>query len=493
MRLRPIALPAAIAALALGGLAAPAQAAPVDDEEQFVGVLIPEQIAVIDGKTKTVRADVLNIGPEAVKDVVVSFTNVDPAVKLTLPAGCDATSCQIDELKANGKKTLSITVAVTSDKLVSGFDVTIGAYTTEVSVVRSEGGVDLELEPIDDLKLERGQSAALPITVRNTGSEPVDSVGLLVLGEEGLTAYGDYRNCLSLEEVEEDLALPGVLCKFDEEFTPGSTFQVPADSPIKVGLDKDAGGPYTYVGAVLAVGVNDADAALLAKRKAGKVLSLDAVSKATGIEDGDAPEDINEEDNVAEFGVAVGKSAADSAAVGATISGAGGDRKTFEVGVRNLGPTTVIPISQDFDWFPSARVSIPAGVKLTEVDENCMPAGGEGDDFPKPGTVNGQDYVCIPLLGLRVGETSKFTFTGTLTGDKSEAGSVVVDGGVQDGNAKNDKAAITVALTGDGGEGGGLPVTGTPTGLVALGGALLLLAGGVAAYVFRRRRIVTTL
>ena len=84
MRLRPIALPAAIAALALGGLAAPAQAAPEDDEGPFVGVLIPEQIAVIDGKTKTVRADVLNIGPETVQDVVVSFTNVDPAGRVRL-------------------------------------------------------------------------------------------------------------------------------------------------------------------------------------------------------------------------------------------------------------------------------------------------------------------------------------------------------------------------------------------------------------------------
>jgi len=491
MRLRPIALPAAAAVLVLGGLAAPAQAAP-EDEGPFVGVMIPEQISVIAGKTKTVRAEVLNIGEETVKDVVVSFTNVDPAVQLTLPAGCDATSCQVGDLEANGSKTLSITVAVTGDQLVSGFDVSVGPYTSPVSVVRSAGGVDLELEPIKELKLKRGQSTALPITVHNTGSEPVDSVGLLVLGEKGLTAYGDYSNCLSLYELDEEIDQPGVICKFDEEFTPGSTFQVPAASPVKIGLDKDAGGPYTYLGAVLAVGVNDEDAALLAKKKTGKVLSLDAVSKASGITDGDGPEDINAEDNIAEFGVAVGKSSADSAAIGTTVTGAGGDRKTLEVGVRNLGPTTVIPISDDFEWFPSVRVSIPAGVKLSEVDENCMPVGGE-EDFPKPGFVDGQDYLCVPELGLGVGETTTFAFTGTLTGDKSNPGSVVVDGGVQDGNAKNDKAAITVALTGAGGEGGGLPVTGAPTGWVALGGALLLLAGGVAAFVFRRRRIVTTL
>ncbi|MCY1137351.1 LPXTG cell wall anchor domain-containing protein [Actinoplanes sp. Pm04-4] len=491
MRLRPIALPAALAALALGGLAAPAQAAP-EDGLPDIGVLIPEQIAVIAGKTKTVRAEVVNVGPRTVKDAVVDFPYIDPALKLSLPATCEATSCRIGDLAPNGRKTLSITVAITGDKLVSDFDITIGGYTSNVSVVRSAGGVDLELEPIGDLKLNRGQSKALPITVHNTGSEPVDSIGLLVLGEPGLSAFGDYRNCLPLDEVDEEVDQPGVLCKFDEEFTPGSTFQVPAASPIKVGLDKDAGGPYTYVGAVLAVGVNDADAALLARKKSGKTLSLDAVSKASGIADGDAPDDINAEDNIAEFGVAAGKSAADSTAIGATITGAGGERKTFEVGVRNLGPTTVIPVSEDFEWFASARVSIPAGLKLTEVDEFCMPDTGDGD-FMKPGIVDGQNYICVPDLGLGVGRTSKFTFTGTLTGDKSEAGSVVVDGGVQDGNAKNDKAAITVALTDEGGEGGGLPVTGAPAGWVALGGALLLLAGGAAAFLFRRRRIVTTL
>ncbi|MCM4079326.1 LPXTG cell wall anchor domain-containing protein [Paractinoplanes hotanensis] len=492
MRLRPIALPAAIAALALGGLAAPAQAAP-EDEMPMVGVLFPEQIAVIDGTTKTVRAEVVNIGPQTVKNVVVNFTNVDPAVKLTLPEGCDATSCQIGDIKSNGSKVLSIKVAVTGDKIVSGFEVAVGAYSSEVSVVRSAGGVDLEIEPIGDLRLGRGQSKALPITVHNAGSESVDSVGLAVLGEDGLSMFGDYRNCLSLEDIEgEDPGVPGLICKFDEEFTPGSTFQVSAENPIKIGLNKDAGGPYTYTGAVLAVGVNDEKAALLAKKKTGKVLSLDALTKASGIADGDAPDDLNEEDNIAGFGIAVGKSAADSAAVGTTISGRGGDKKTFEVAVRNLGPTSVIPVSEDFEWYASARITIPAGVKLTAVDEFCMPVGG-GDDFPKPDTVDGNEYDCIPHLGLGVGETSKFVFTGTLTGDPSEPGSIVVDGGVQDGNAKNDRAAITVALTGDGGEGGGLPVTGTPTGLVALGGVLLLLAGGVAAYVFRRRRIVTTL
>lgn len=492
MRLRPIALPAALAALALGGLAAPAQAAP-EDEEQLVGVIVPEQIAVIAGKTKTVRAEVLNIGPKTAKNVVVDFANVDPSLKLALPANCAATSCPVGDLPANGRKILTFTVGSTGDKLVADFEVGVGGFTSDVTVVRSEGGIDLELEAIDDLKIGRGQSAALPITVHNAGTETVGTVGLVVVSEPGLTPLGGYRNCLPLDEVEdlEDAEISGVVCLFDEEFAPGATFRLPAASPIKIRVNKDAGGPYTYSGGVIAVGLNDEDVALLAKKKTGKELSLDAVSKASGFLD-EEPDDINVEDNIATFGVKVGKSVADSAAIGTTISGKGGDTKTFKVGVRNLGPTTVIPFSDDFDWFPGVRVTIPTGVKVTETDPYCMPASGA--DVKKPGTVEGHEYLCVAQLGMAVGQQASFTFTGTLTGDESAAGSVVADGGVQDDNAKNDKAAITLTLTDQGGEGGGgLPVTGTPTGWVALGGAVLLLAGAVAAFVFRRRRIVTTL
>ncbi|WP_250002194.1 LPXTG cell wall anchor domain-containing protein [Actinoplanes sp. M2I2] len=494
MRLRPIALSAAVAAVALGALAAPAQAAP-DDEGQFVGVLLPEQIAVIAGKTKTVRAEVLNIGSKPAENVVADFSDIDPSLKLTLPANCDATSCPVGDIAANGRKVLTFTIGSTGDKLAANFQVGVDGLTSEVTVVRSEGGIDLELEPIDDPKIGRGQSAALPITVHNAGSEPVSTVGLVVAAENGLTPLGSYRNCLPLDEVEDEIDdTAGIVCLFDEEFAPGATFRLPADSPVKLRVNKDAGGPYTYSGAAIAVGLNDEDAALLARQKTGKVLTLDAVSKASGLLD-EEPDDLNIEDNIATFGVSVGKSVADSAAVGATISGKGGDTRTIKVGVRNLGPTTVIPFSDDVDWFPGVQVTIPAGLKLTEVDPFCMP--GSGVDVKKPGSIDGRDYLCVAPMGLGVGKLESFTFTGTLTGDESTAGSVVVDGGVQDPNAKNDKAAITVALTGQGGEGGegggGLPVTGAPTGWVALGGALLLLAGGVAAYVFRRRRIVTTL
>ncbi|GAB2613821.1 hypothetical protein Aab01nite_70170 [Paractinoplanes abujensis] len=486
--MRRLALPAALAAVALGGLAAPAQAAP-EAPQPLVGVILPEQIAVIEGQTKTIRAEVINAGDAPAKNVVVNFGNVDKSLALTLPAGCAATSCPVGDLAPQATKVLTLKVAVTGDALAATFEVETSTFSTEVTVVRSAGGVDLEIEPIAGLKLGRGQSAELPIVVHNAGSEAVDSVGIVVLGERGLTALGDYRNCLDLGDIDDELGEDaGVVCKFDETFEPGATFEVPADTPLAIRVDKNAGGPYTYSGAVLAVGVNDADAALLARKKTGKVLTLDALRKTADVTDGDAPEDINDEDNSAFFSVKVGKSVADIAALGATVDGSEVD---FAVGLQNKGPTTLIPGNDDFTWFPSVRVTLPAGLRLTDVDVNCVPGSGAVEwDFESAGTVDGLVYTCFPEYGATVGETVKFAFAGTITADGT--GSVVVDGGVQDTNDANDKAAI-VLTSASGGQGGGLPVTGAPAGWVALGGAVLLLAGAVAVFVFRRRRVVTTL
>ncbi|XVV13012.1 LPXTG cell wall anchor domain-containing protein [Actinoplanes sp. CA-131856] len=495
MRLRSFAIPAALAAVALGGLAAPAQAAP-SDGEPFVDFYLPEQVSVIQGKTKTFNAELFNAGQGDAKGVVMTFSDVDPSLGLTLPAGCDATSCKVD-LKAGKRANLAITLKPTGDKLVSHFTATVEGYSTDVTVVRSTGGVDLEVDPIDDLKINRGQSADVPVVVRNSGSETVDSIGLAVVAEDGLEVLTKYSNCLTEVEGEK---IPGVLCFFQQEFAPDTTFTLPAATPVKVKLRADAGGPYTYSAAVSAIGVKDSVADALAART-GPVLKLEAQRKAAVEipDDSQVPDDLNEDDNVAYFGVEAGKSAADSAAVGGAFTGAIGDEATVEVGVRNLGPTRIVPTT--FEWYHAVHVTVPTGLKLTEVDDACVPGRGAPADFDgidKDSNINGRVYTCLPGDGLAKGEEALFTFTGTITEEKVTAGSVTVDGGQQDGNAKNDKAALTLKLTG-GGQGGGdedepgLPVTGAPAGWVALGGALLLLAGGAAAYLFRRRRIITTI
>jgi LPXTG-motif cell wall-anchored protein len=486
MRLRSIALPAVATALALAGLTAPAHAEP-SPAEPMVGVLVPEQVTVVEGKSKTIRAQVLNAGETAAKGVVLKFAGVDPSLGLTLPAGCDADGCAVGDLAPGARKTVSFTVAPTGTDLTSTFELSVAGFAQEVTVIRAKGGVDLELEPIADLKLGRGQSANLPIVVRNTGSETVDSIGVVLLAESGLEALTNYRNCIVEDETE---ILGGVICLFEQEFPAGATFTVPEATPLRIRVAADAGGPYTYGGAVVAVGVNDEAAAALAK-KSGPTLRLQSVKSAGDVTDGEAPDDINVEDNLAAFGVTVPKSSADVAAVGASFTGAIGDTKTVQVGVRNLGPTGLVPGS--VDWIPTVRVTTPTGIDLTEVDEACAPGTGLDDfDFRDAGTVDGRDYICLLLGRLGKGDAELFAFTGTIADAAHTAGSVVVDGGSQDTAKANDKAAIQVRLTAGGG-GGGLPTTGAPAGWVALGGVLLLLAGFAIFVVARRRRIVTTL
>jgi LPXTG-motif cell wall-anchored protein len=477
--------------LALTGLATPAHA---ETGVPLVGLDVPEQVAVIEGHTKSITATVFNEGSGTAKGVVLTFGTtqnpVDPSVGLVLPAGCDAHACTVGDLAPGAKKRYTFTLTLTAAaELTSTFDITVGGadgaldLDTPLTVVRAKGGVDIALAPIDDMKLDRGQSANVPILVRNDGSEEVSGVGVFMIVQSGLQALSAYRNCQADSEAEIGI----VVCLFDQKLPAGSTFTVPSETPIKVKVAADAGGPYNYGAVALAVGVTEEDLSSLAA-KSGPTLRLQSVKSAKAADD-DEGDDLNPDDNLADFTVAVGKSAADSAAVGATFSGAVGDKATVRVGVRNLGPTALIPPS--LQWFQTVRVTIPTGIDLTKVDELCAPGAVTSIfDVKESGVVQGRVYTCFVLTRLTKGATTTFSFTGKIADGTHGTGSAVVDGGVQDTNAANDKAGITVKLTAGGG-GGGLPITGAPTAWLALGGAALLLLGAAAFGLARRRRIVT--
>jgi LPXTG-motif cell wall-anchored protein len=498
--MRPYALfglPAAATVLALTGLTAPAHA-DTTVEPPVVAVVVPEQVAVIEGHTKTVTATLVNAGKVAAKDVVLTFGStenpVDPGVGLGLPAGCDKGNCAVGDLAAGARKKFTFTLAPTAGSdLTSTFDVNVGGagglvgIGSPLTVVRAKGGVDIEVAGIDDMKLDRGQSKEVPIVVHNAGTEEVSGIAVSLFAQEGLEALGAFRNCDDASEAGIGL----ITCFFEQKLPAGSTFTMPSATPLKVRVAADAGGPFDYQAAVIAVGVTKDDLDSLA-RKPGPTLRLESLKTvAAGDEDDeDDGDDLNEDDNLALFTVAVGKAAADSAAVGGTFSGAVGDSATVEVGLRNLGPAATIP--PGITWVQTVKVTIPTGIELSKVDENCLagtdPSAGE---FGEPGDISGRVYTCIVVRRVTKGGKATFSFTGTIAEGAHKAGSIVVDGGVQDTVKANDRAAITVKLTG-GGEGGGLPVTGAPAAWLALGGAVLLLGGAAAFGLARRRRVITT-
>lgn len=492
-------LPVAVTALALGGLGLPAQA---DKLPAFPLVVAsaPEQVTVIQGTTKTVTLDVANLGSGDAEAVVVTFGSAELPVAEDLgfvpPAGCTATACTIGHLAAGAKRAyrFTLTPAVSTSRLGSTFAIVPSdrgdsyASGSEVTVLRAKAGVDLEINRVPDVKLAAGAAARVPVVVRNTGSEDVDGVAVAVGAYTGLRTMSAYRNC----RTENDEDLSGLICVFDQKLAAGASFTISDEDALLIRAAPNAAGPFEYPAFVAAVGLDRNFTTPYAKKLAaasGPTLRLQQAPKA--LEAGE-PDDINLNDNVADFTVSLPRSAADSVAVGGVFAGAAGDTRTVEVGVRDAGPTDLVPGSRT--WLPTVRVRVPGGIELTGVDEDCVPGTSLADLDLEAGSGPGtRDFVCILYDGLAAGGRRLFSFTGRIADVAHPAGTVTADGGVQDARHQNDKAAFTVrvAAGGSGGSGGTLPITGGPAGLIAGGGVALLLLGGAAFALNRRRRIVT--
>ncbi|WP_305787758.1 LPXTG cell wall anchor domain-containing protein [Symbioplanes lichenis] len=485
MRLRTlvgrVGLPLLLTGLATAGAGLPAYADPGDDLGPEVELALPEQVVAVDGKSKKVEVEVLNYGEDTAKNLVVTFGTapIPESVGFVPPAGCDADGCRIDSIAPGKRKTLTFTVAPTAalPTFGVGFDVLLKdagnewAQYSHVTVVSVDEGVDLELAPIDDYKLDPGDTADVPIVFSNTGNKAPAGYGVVLVGDPFLSYPMKYSNCFFDDE------LFGIACVFDEPIQPGETVTLADKAPFKFKLAADTPGPSELFAGTYLVGLTEEDLAEVPAgvRNARKASALEAQP----LDEDDLPEDINDWDNIRTFTVSVSRNPADVAAIGGTFAGAKGDSRTVKVGVRNNGPAATSSLMQN--GLLLVDVELPTGVEITKADPNCF----KDSD---------RKYFCLLIDSLHKGEKAEFSFTGTIK-SAGEAGSITVDNGPVDPNRSNDTAAIAVKLStgGAGGGGGdeGLPVTGAPAGMVAAGGAAMLLAGGAAFYVARRRRIVT--
>jgi hypothetical protein len=133
-------------------------------------------------------------------------------------------------------------------------------------------------------------------------------------------------------------------------------------------------------------------AAQAAKKASGKELHLVPARQARALVPGF---DLNDDDNYTDFDVRVPKHAADSVALGSKISGAIGETRPVEVGIRNDGPPDVlIPTER---WASSAEITLPGGVKASAVDEQCVPViGGQAG----LGSARKAEWADLPLLAV---------------------------------------------------------------------------------------------
>ena len=495
-----LALPTALIGLATIGLAPPAHAFP-GDERPLVEVFVPDEIVTVDGKSKTVEFTVVNGGETTAEDLVADFgSDDDPipsSIAVTPPQGCDdLRNCELGDLAPGALKSFKFQVEPGADlSELSGATFPIfvrdrGAQwyvSADVSVFRVKAGVDLEVGAVENMKLAPGKSATVPVVVRNAGNRPVERVTVVLAGDDFISFPTTYSNCVAIDDVA------ATACFFEQPLGPDEVLTVSGATPLKLKVAADAPGPADYFAAVFAthvdpdLGIAERAAKRVAAAPTSRQLKLVPVNgQRAGAAEDEEPE-LNDWDNAVAFEVKVSRNPADTVAVGATFAGAVGETRTVEVGLRNDGPAATFGPFQG--WVAGAMVTIPAGVDLTKVDENCFAMSDDSPIGEGPGEVHGRAYVCLTLENVKRGEEVLFSFTGKITG-ASAAGSVAVDGGVQDPKKSNDKAEIGIKLTA-GGSGGGLPVTGAPAGLLAGGGALLLAAGAIAFVTARRRRIVT--
>jgi LPXTG-motif cell wall-anchored protein len=141
----------------------------------------------------------------------------------------------------------------------------------------------------------------------------------------------------------------------------------------------------------------------------------------------------------------------------------------------------------------AAQITIPTGATVVKAPVECFPGtaemstGGHGES-------GGRTYFCMWFETLHAGDKAIFEFRLRINKVAGAPGKVELlhfdlEEGRQlaDLNPKNDIAALTIKGAGGQGGGDGLPITGSPSGLIAgIGG--LLLAAGIGGYLVARRR-----
>ena len=489
-----LALPVALVGMTAVGAATPAHAEPVA-ELPTVELSVPDRVVTTDGGSKTVPFEVVNTGKTPATGLVLDFgaagSPIDPRIGFQPPTGCTATGCTVGDLAPGARKAYTLTVKPTAQLPATGvsFGMTVhdaGAEWQEsatVTVVRAALGIDLETARIPEIKLDAGKSAVLPISVRNNGNKATEGVAIALAGQPYVTFSNNYSNCVDVED------LPGVVCAFDLTLAPGAVFTISPSTPLTVAADKVAPGPADYYSGMHAYGLEDEsnDANLAVARKAlkepGTKLQLVPAAQTLAVDQSE----LNDWDNTTSFLVKVALNPADSVAIGDNFEGKVGDTRTIKVGFRNDGPAVVLGPAKA--WTQSAKVRIPSGLALTKVDKGCVPNGDGEPSWDHPGQVSGHDYLCVASAPQTVGKQRLFSFTAKIEdGDNEDEGSITVDGGVQDLKKTTNVAKIEVKLAGSsGGSGGGLPITGAPTGQIAVVGLLLVLLGAFTLVLTRPR------
>ncbi len=458
------------------------------------------------GKATTIS--VYEFGPLTNPKVTIDFTGIDGIATPTFldPAsGCSLTgsvaTCDLPDVTDPNAGASDIEIPVKLVPAAGAHNGVTGSFTmtstadgvatvTESATVTVADGPDLGLPKGDNsLTAKPGDALSEPVMVSNSGSQAADGVLFLFAFSHGFQP--DYfDNCLYADWPDDDGTL--ALCEIDQSLAPGQTWtinpaiigHVPADSAdtARVDLVVDVANASSVSSELAnnAFGLAKSRAHFI-KRASGKLLTPSSSANSAG--------DIDFGDNFETWTWTI-KTSYDMVANGAKVIGTPGDVVKVKLGETNNGPASI-----DFwsvhDIAAVIEIAIPEWADAVAVPSNCFGQAKPESQIldSKPGyryyLCSGSSYVFPAHSSFSVTLSLKIKASSGADGSVSMPHGDAY--GVDDNNHANDVAAITLGAPDE----GGLPVTGSKTGIIAVAGAILVLAGGVLLFLGRRRRRAT--
>ncbi|MFI1222772.1 MULTISPECIES: peptidase [unclassified Streptomyces] len=410
-----------LAATALAGAGAPAQAADVpvlalggpaetalhpypqsgEPQQSTVGFTVDNPGTDEDDETEfTVTFDLSGIA--GVADTAVEDTSdceVTGAKAVCTDRGIWPGSRGIDDLlltAAQGSEEGDTgTITVTGQSKGATFT----PFTTRVTV----GGADLVMEELPfTTETNPGDEQQAPITFTNRGTRAADGVLLGLVYSRGLDIPQRYANC---EYSEDDPGLPGVgwttaLCSVEGSFEAGETYTLATPLTIEV-TTRAFYDTFIYR-------IHEDSAAQRAAQRAGAPFErgaggvLKAVPVKAPAKKGTAARggDLNPQDNQHEADFRT-KNTADFVAYGDKVAGAEGSTVRADIGFRNEGPAWIGYIRSG-EPVATLDFTVPRGATVTAKPDRCRAVTADGkyrEDQKSPAP----RYICETSMTVKDG------------------------------------------------------------------------------------------
>jgi LPXTG-motif cell wall-anchored protein len=487
-----------------------------------------DPVADVDNSGTTVGMYVYNYGAAPATGVTVTLdvSNVSDAVTVSVPEWADqcklggtTVTCTIGQLevgqvltvqplalasrqgaKPGAAGSVTVTIAGAED------DASPGDNTTSFPVTVIASGPDL-VAAAQDLSTESdplgpGDTVPLDAAVSNEGDTAATNFAITFSLPIGAALVERYSDCtytdywpnaigqgyvygpsevtcvapLTLEPSE-------ALLLFDEET---------GESVFHAAFGRNLSGPeqhYGYFSVALADEVRAAKDSKLAGGNgpsfadAVRKLRADAAKRSLSRRQ-NALRELDDSNNYADFSFWSKKNTLDVAVTAPAVAGAVGQTVNLTYEVVNNGPSD--------GGGPRVVHTAPSGTVLLPADW-CYTEGTENERLPESAALHCNFESAFPSVASGYGKI-KPTVKLKIKSTPGTDGTIVVTStgvGSTESTRANNTARIVITGGGDdGGTGGGLPVTGTPTGLLAGAGAGVLALGVALLVLFRRRRVV---